>query len=956
MSIPNTLTIFINTRIPGYQKLKFKPSMAIPTNMSETVYFDPLVKISSGSVSNVPEDANPGKYDNLAKSQFFDKGMFQTLVNRNLSSIFNSTKIGLPTDTDSAKIEKAKEAGIIDNNINVILRTLFRPNSVIYIGKKPYTIYSYHWDKGDWKINTKMLSPFTQPTSIYNRGQTINVFAGPASNYSAGRYQLAQSELKQLSNKATEGDNFDPDKYKRAPAGLLETGSASSPLLPPAPPVPSAPLLLEAPPAYAKPLLLGAPPAAAKPLLLGAPPAAAAKPLLLDAAPAPAATKPLLIGAPLSSSSSSSSSVDLGPKSIEPGSASSSTALATVPTVATIPTATLVKEDTAKVGGGESDTEAEVKQGSTGEQSKSIRKYFRQYRGLSKAVYKYLPTLEIKKIVNPELEESGKPLINYELPDRIFNANIEELRVVPTTANGNCFFEAIAKALNDYEKHDEGSPRYFNQIDIRKGVRNYFLRNRDKLKNLLEFANDVKNNMNAELEKYRKEIPILDSSVEKNRLYPIEINKIFNNRNVLFIQKPTSTTTGFTIPPNEKEALKFILSPNFWADDSIYPIIQEIYGLKIITVLREAPVGVGKDKISNYSLPFPNLLRNEPGDTSEIDNNNFDKYVFLLFSSSNHYDLITFYNRTELGIKKRTSVFPRIPENQLPENPEIEPPLYILLFIYGHFYQFLSDEDKSRVVLFENEMKNIEIAYKEFKTTPISNEKEETNKTMVIQKFNELFYQGVPKSDTTKSISSPIKEPELEPGTAPGVAEPGATEPGAPGVTGVAEPGATEPGATEPGATGTGAPGATPTPATTTGTTGLASGTRTNSMTTAFFGDSNLGFYIVVDLELYPGTSIPINKKFSIACDIQKEKIKESLAELRGKVYAPTPLNELYSNSPQMNQFKPVDTSSKKSTRGGKKRVNKTQKNKNQKKRKIRKTIKFGRRKYKTIKHRKQQQ
>ena len=126
-------------------------------------------------------------------------------------------------------------------------------------------------------------------------------------------------------------------------------------------------------------------------------------------------------------------------------------------------------------------------------------------------------------------------------------------------------------------------------------------------------------------------------------------------------------------------------------------------------------------------------------------------------------------------------------------------------------------------------------------------------------------------------------------------------------------------------------------------------------MTTAFFGNSNLGFYIVVDLELYPGTSIPINKKFSIACDIQKEKIKESLAELRGKVYAPTPLNELYSNSPEMSKFKPVDTYSKKSTRGGKRPVNKTQKNKNQKNKnqKTRKTRKFGRRKYKTIKHRK---
>ena len=885
MTIPNTLTIFINTRIPGYQKLKFKPSMSIPTNTSETVYFDPLVKISPGSVSNVPEDANPGKYDNLAKSQFFDKGMFQTLVNRNLSSIFKSTKIGLPTDTDSAKIEKAKEAGIIDNNINVILRTLFRPNSVIYIGKKPYTIYSYHWERGDWKIDTKMLSPFTQPTSIYNRGQTINVFAGPSPNYSAGRYQLAQTELKQLSNKATEGDNFDPDKYKTTPPGAIGNGSASPPLPLPGPdPVPSAPLLLGAPPAVA----------VAKPLLLGAPPTEAA-----------AKKKPLLLlgAGPLSSSSSKSSSVALAPKSIEPS------------------------EPGSKVGGGADDESGEIKKAFTGDQTRYIRMYFRGYQELSKAIYKYLPTLQIKKIINPELkEEQGKSLINYELPDRILSANIEQLRVLQTIPNGNCFFEAIAIALNDYHNYDEGSTRYFRQEDIRQQVRNYFYRRKDKLKTLLELANSVKDNMNAELENYRNQIPIIDSGVEKD-FYPTEIDKIFNNANVLFVQKPTSTTTGFTIPQNYDDALNFIMSPTFWADDSIYPIIQEIFGLKVITVLREGPVGSGRDKIYNYSLPYPNLLRNDASDTNNVNNDNFDKYVFLLFSSSNHYDLITFYNRFELGRNQRIAIFQRIPTNQVPKNPEEEPPLCILLFIYGYFYQYLSDEDKSRVVLFENEMRNIEIAYRELKTAPTSNENEKKNKVTVIRKFNELFSRGNPKSGATKSNLSPT----IESGAATGT-----------GVTGT----------TGTGVTGTGTPGAP-------GTTGLASGTRTNSMTTAFFGDSNLGLYIVIDLELYPGTSIPINKKFSIACDIQKEKIKESLAEIRGKRYAPTPLNQLYSNSPEMSKFKPVDTSSKKRRRssywrrGGKKRVNKTQKNKNQKKRKIRKTIKFGRRKYKTIKHRK---
>ena len=110
-------------------------------------------------------------------------------------------------------------------------------------------------------------------------------------------------------------------------------------------------------------------------------------------------------------------------------------------------------------------------------------------------------------------------------------------------------------------------------------------------------------------------------------------------------------------------------------------------------------------------------------------------------------------------------------------------------------------------------------------------------------------------------------------------------------------------------------------------------------MTSAFFGDSKLGYSVVVDLELYPGTSIPANKKLSMACDIQKERIKESFAELRGTVYRPTPLNQLYSQSPEMSAIESVeikkpdkDKDKDKKTRGGTRKAKKTRKTKKNKK------------------------
>jgi hypothetical protein len=69
-----------------------------------------------------------------------------------------------------------------------------------------------------------------------------------------------------------------------------------------------------------------------------------------------------------------------------------------------------------------------------------------------------------------------------------------------------------------------------------------------------------------------------------------------------------------------------------------------------------------------------------------------------------------------------------------------------------------------------------------------------------------------------------------------------------------------------------------------------------------FFNDSKLGYFIVIDLELYPGTSIPLTKRPSLACQVQRERINQSLAELRGTVYKPSPKNDLYTYNPPVSK------------------------------------------------------
>jgi hypothetical protein len=64
-----------------------------------------------------------------------------------------------------------------------------------------------------------------------------------------------------------------------------------------------------------------------------------------------------------------------------------------------------------------------------------------------------------------------------------------------------------------------------------------------------------------------------------------------------------------------------------------------------------------------------------------------------------------------------------------------------------------------------------------------------------------------------------------------------------------------------------------------------------NNDNTSKIDDSKLSYYIIIDLELYPGESIPLNKQPVIACNLRYEKIRQSFADMFGFVYHP---NDFY--------------------------------------------------------------
>lgn len=149
MSIPNTLTIFINTNIRGSSKIIYKPYMTVPVEdeekkKKEDVNFNPLIRLNKKIINDIPYDVNPKEI----YTQFFKKNEFESLISRTISKTFQFRNTNLYTAT---------KYGYIDNNIRLTLDTIFRHNAPFFIKDKPYLVDSYSWTMGDWRIDTKKL-------------------------------------------------------------------------------------------------------------------------------------------------------------------------------------------------------------------------------------------------------------------------------------------------------------------------------------------------------------------------------------------------------------------------------------------------------------------------------------------------------------------------------------------------------------------------------------------------------------------------------------------------------------------------------------------------------------------------------------------------------------------------------------------------------------------------------
>ena len=146
--VPRSISITVTTTIPGHQEFKLEPSLfgidIVKRKRGErradrkTAMLNPQLKLSQKAIDIADENK---------KKQFYDRELFRTLNNRIASEhMFGLTPI--PIDVAISK-------GIVDYNIDLTVKNLLAPNTIIYLGGEPYVIYNAEYDDSSWKLQPK---------------------------------------------------------------------------------------------------------------------------------------------------------------------------------------------------------------------------------------------------------------------------------------------------------------------------------------------------------------------------------------------------------------------------------------------------------------------------------------------------------------------------------------------------------------------------------------------------------------------------------------------------------------------------------------------------------------------------------------------------------------------------------------------------------------------------------
>jgi hypothetical protein len=702
--IPNALTITINTSVPGYQTIKYKPDMTIKNidKDEKTVWFDPLVPLEQSVINKVPES--------IRVLEFFNKGLFESLINAH----------GMKKPIT---LEQAKRNKIVDNNIQVTLNNLFPTNGILYIKGEPYAIADVQWTKSDWKIDRKITE--TPQVDVNKILDPIAYNAMIKNEINEGNKQLLMlpkdliygvnfnKETEQLSSVDKEKELIDKAKAEEAArikvaveakAKELEEAKNKAAVEAKAKELEAARLkaleetrLREAEAAKLKKL----PMLAIENQKTQTPPPKPPKPLLKieDQIPPipPTPSKPVL--------------------QIENQ---------IPPTPPTTSKPVLQIENIQNI---QMSEEFLPKLLTSQESTKIVRKYFgdNEYYSMISMIYKNMPNNYKKNVIdiyrnttNIDVKESGinisKAAYDFTLTGikQISSSGVlvkkqytDGLKIISNSGGGNCLFIAVADAINYYNYNNDidkkilyniygNGDNLFTTAVLRNIVSTEIIKlfnsNRNFHKSSLEEGQINVDNLNDIFERAITTPESIELQNQEEGYYNSTLLDIYTSNDNFFVIIPENIQNRnrpFKLVENNNEIKSYIESVYYWADQKTIDIFKKILKLSIIVI---------KNEDGKFTLPYPNIhyittLFDEP-------NIFWDKYLFL-YNVNNHYELMTFdylkkSSKTLKYTRKKEIIF------DMNNNDVFSiPPFYIIFFIFGAFYlKTLPNEKDIHALLF----------------------------------------------------------------------------------------------------------------------------------------------------------------------------------------------------------------------------------------------------------------
>jgi len=693
MSLPNTLTIYINTTIPGHQFFKYQPSNTIPNSQSKIVLFDPIIKLNQNIINQTPQN------DKMA--QFFEKNLFKTLIIR--TEQFQPIR----------SIQQSVKEGIIDNNIIITLNNIFKSNNLFYINKTPYTIFSSDWETGNWKIDTKINTPSYNYSNI-NSPLNREIIQTQINN--------ANKELNKLPENIIKGDSY------KEPINLSESINSNSNSksksieFPKKLPLPKDNIINK----QSNNTQLVIKPKNQVTLF-----SEKQNDIPQNKTKIPS-QKNLIADSELKEPSSNL-------KQISQGNDNSNIQLIKNNILIPVPP--------------ELSSEEPILNSKKHNNTKLLRNYLKNSNFRSMIINIFNNFSQNEQAVLKEIIKNFTKKNPITLSIDSYKDSVDSLHIIPNSGGGNCLYISIADAINRFNDNkpldpikylEFGTNKPFTQIVIRTIVANELINNQNILDNAFESSKSRVEIMNQEFDSEYSDsmtetmfFSLIDYIYNKGDNFLVSKPKSFNKDS---IKKPFSTIT------NKNEIIDYILS-NSWGDARVLKFVQKGLGLLVIPIEFV-------DETQKFRIPFVDLQmgnsKNDENDDNVGNDENDDKinkYMFV-YLSGNHFEEITF----DFYFKKKLDTIQNIKtKNETKSKKSISifdindqiiiVPIYILFILFGSYFFILNEDSQKNVKILFNYLNAINISFEKIISQPINK-----NNFLFIKNF--LFYFPSNKAQT----------------------------------------------------------------------------------------------------------------------------------------------------------------------------------------------------------------